>query len=145
MALGRRGGVAHGDASLNPTATTYGNVPPSSTYRGPKVAGTYQGFVGVFVGAGILVLAIIAVLAFLRWRQLRRQRVTRAFADSEAFEMPRSWTNASTTSFDNVSASPVYRNDDAGATESAFFEPDAHTRSGPHDGARESDAGYRYD
>ncbi|KAK4053656.1 hypothetical protein OIV83_001312 [Microbotryomycetes sp. JL201] len=122
MALGRRGGVAHGDASLNPTATTYGNIPPSSTYRGPKVAGTYQGFVGVFVGVGVFIMAVVIVLVFLRWRQLRRERTTRSFEDSEAFEMPRSWTQHSRTSLDSSPMSPMYRN--VGATESAFFDPD---------------------
>ncbi|GAA6003197.1 hypothetical protein JCM10207_001796 [Rhodosporidiobolus poonsookiae] len=68
----RRGGAAAGDASHNPSGTSYAAHPPSSTYTGPKVAGTYTGFVGVLVGAGIFVLLLVAVLILWRLRTLRR-------------------------------------------------------------------------
>ncbi|GAA6061661.1 hypothetical protein JCM10212_000844 [Sporobolomyces blumeae] len=71
--LAPRGGVAGGDASRNPTDTTYAAVPPSSTYKGPKVAGTYGGFVGVFVGVGVFVLVVLTILVFLRFRTLKRR------------------------------------------------------------------------
>ncbi|GAA5911088.1 uncharacterized protein JCM6883_004265 [Sporobolomyces salmoneus] len=68
-----RGGAAAGDASHNPSDTTYAAIPPSSTYKGPKVAGTYGGFVGVFVAVGIFVLIILLVFMFLRFRTLRKR------------------------------------------------------------------------
>ncbi|GAA5925830.1 hypothetical protein JCM1841_006328 [Sporobolomyces salmonicolor] len=76
--LHRRGGVAAGEASRNPTDTTYAAVPPSSTYTGPKVAGTYGGFVGVLVGSGIFVLVLVLVLIFFRLRQLKRRAASHA-------------------------------------------------------------------
>ncbi|GAA5830328.1 hypothetical protein JCM3766R1_002870 [Sporobolomyces carnicolor] len=104
-----RGGAAAGDASRNPSDTTYAAVPPSSTYRGPKVAGTYGGFVGVFVAVGVALLVVLTVLVLLRARTLRKRnnlmieqdevggggggggRRTRRDDDEEddAFEMPR--------------------------------------------------------
>ncbi|GAA6012165.1 hypothetical protein JCM11491_001770 [Sporobolomyces phaffii] len=106
-----RGGVAAGDPSKNPTDTTYAAIPPSSTYKGPKVAGTYGGFVGVFVGVGIFVLILLTILILLRFRTLRKRSAssdaiehgTNAGAtgswtsgagggrgtDDDAFEMPR--------------------------------------------------------
>ncbi|GAA5885352.1 hypothetical protein JCM16303_006015 [Sporobolomyces ruberrimus] len=68
-----RGGAAGGDASRNPTDTTYAAIPPSSTYKGPKVAGTYGGFVGVFVGVGIFVLIVLTIFILLRFRTLRKR------------------------------------------------------------------------
>ena len=105
----RRGGVAGGDASHNPTDTTYAAIPPSSTYKGPKVAGTYGGFVGVFTGVGFFVIIILTILIFLRYRTLRkrndsssaiehgtnlggggreRERERNEWDREEAFEMP---------------------------------------------------------
>ncbi|GAA5900841.1 hypothetical protein JCM6882_007678 [Rhodosporidiobolus microsporus] len=80
-ALVARGGAAGGDASRNPTASTYAATPPKSTYTGPKVAGTYGGFVGVFVGAGIFTLIVIAFLVFWRWRTLKRRERLGAAGD----------------------------------------------------------------
>ncbi|GAA6036953.1 hypothetical protein JCM8097_005476 [Rhodosporidiobolus ruineniae] len=100
--LWARGGAAAGDPSHNPSASTYAATPPSSTYTGPKVAGTYGGFVGVLVGAGIFVLVVLAILALLRYRSIRRknrqageaagQGGVRDWAaeNDDAFEMPSS-------------------------------------------------------
>ncbi|SGY38418.1 BQ5605_C003g02025 [Microbotryum silenes-dioicae] len=96
--LWSRGGVAAGDPTQNPTATTYETAPPSSTYTGPKVAGSYSGFVGLLVGAGVLILFVIVALALLRYRTLRRkERLVKHFegdtvdswVNDDAFEMPR--------------------------------------------------------
>ncbi|GAA5891539.1 hypothetical protein JCM5296_004249 [Sporobolomyces johnsonii] len=76
--LHRRGGVAAGDSSRNPSDTTYAATPPSSTYKGPKVAGTYGGFVGVLVGSGIFVLVLVLILIFFRLRQLNRRAAAHA-------------------------------------------------------------------
>ncbi|GAA6051848.1 hypothetical protein JCM3770_005495 [Rhodotorula araucariae] len=73
MQLYPRGGVAAGDASRNPTTGTYASAPPKSTYTGPKVAGTYGGFVGVFVACLVVGLAVVVGLILLRLRTLRRR------------------------------------------------------------------------
>ncbi|SCZ96238.1 BZ3500_MvSof-1268-A1-R1_Chr8-2g10061 [Microbotryum saponariae] len=80
--LWSRGGVAAGDPTQNR----------------PTVAGSYSGFVGVLVGAGVLILFVTVALALLRYRTLRRkERPVKQFegdtvdswVDDEAFEMPR--------------------------------------------------------
>ncbi|SCV67101.1 BQ2448_5747 [Microbotryum intermedium] len=79
--LWSRGGVAAGDPTQNR----------------PKIAGSYTGFVGVLVGAGILILLVIISTALLRYRTLRRkERLQRlevhtvdSWVNDDAFEMPR--------------------------------------------------------
>ncbi|ORY78410.1 hypothetical protein BCR35DRAFT_305013 [Leucosporidium creatinivorum] len=149
MKLSARGGVAGGDASSNPTQTIYASIPPSSTYRGPKVAGTYTGFVGVFVGAGIFTLILLSIFILLRYRHLRRTNAASSARGGpgesdfhrgreeheEAFEMPRSWRggggdgdvgNESTASFDPAE----FRGADGdGGREEPFYSNLAESRS----------------
>ncbi|GAA5969958.1 hypothetical protein JCM8115_001190 [Rhodotorula mucilaginosa] len=135
-----RGGVAGGDAGMNPSETSYANEPPKSTY--PTVAGSYGGFVGVFVGTGIFILIVIACLLFLRWRQIKRQAAAREGAASvagyeqrpgddewtaadEAFEMPHyeGRYDASAVQLDSPTFGqepPLYAHD--GVSQDAFFD-----------------------
>ncbi|GAA5868314.1 hypothetical protein JCM3774_001003 [Rhodotorula dairenensis] len=135
-----RGGVAGGDADKNPTQTSYANEPPKSTY--PTVAGSYGGFVGVFVGTGIFILIVIACLGFLRWRQMKRQAAVREGAASvagyeqrpgddewtaadEAFEMPHYEGRYDASAVELHSpglgqAPPLYAHD--GVSQDAFFD-----------------------
>ncbi|BGP37920.1 hypothetical protein JCM10450v2_001857 [Rhodotorula kratochvilovae] len=73
MHLHERGGIAAGDASKNPTSGTFASAPPKSTYTGPRVAGTYGGFVGVFVACLVVGLFVVVGLILLRLRTLRRR------------------------------------------------------------------------
>ncbi|GAA5938260.1 hypothetical protein JCM3775_002930 [Rhodotorula graminis] len=84
MSLVERGGAAAGDTSHNPATGTFDSVPPSSTYHGPKVAGTYGGFVGVFVASLFVALAVVAALIFLRLRTLRRRALRQDAVYSDA-------------------------------------------------------------
>lgn len=133
-------------ADLQPcsTQTTYGNEPPKSTY--PTVAGSYGGFVGVFVGTGIFILLVLLCLGFLRWRQLKRQAASREGAASvtgyeqrpgddewtaadEAFEMPsyEGRYDASTVNLGSPGPGqepPLYAHD--GVSQDAFFDDKRH-------------------
>ena len=57
------------------TSTSFATSPPSSTYHKsvPEVGGSFGGFVGLLLGVGLLLLALLAGLAFLRYRQLQRK------------------------------------------------------------------------
>ncbi|KAK4703421.1 hypothetical protein P7C70_g2802, partial [Phenoliferia sp. Uapishka_3] len=69
----RRGGVAGGEASRNPSETqSYAASPPSSTYSGPKIAGSEGGFIGLVTGLGVFV--ILSGLGFWLYIRLRRNR-----------------------------------------------------------------------
>lgn len=115
---------------------------------GPKVAGTYTGFVGVFVGVGIFTLILLSIFIFLRFRHLRRTNAAAASSQDrgsdfhrnreeheEAFEMPRSWRgqqggdlgNESTASFDPAE----FRGADGGdgGREGPFYSNLAESRS----------------
>ncbi|GAA5933081.1 uncharacterized protein JCM15063_002291 [Sporobolomyces koalae] len=154
-----RGGAAAGDTSKNPTDTTYAAIPPSSTYKGPKVAGTYGGFVGVFVAAGIVVLIGLTILALLRFRTLRKRDAslnaiehgtdlgagprggTRDDDEDDAFEMPR-YERAgmeSTLSFTGSDAmTPPLRQGERqlygqdGVSQEAFYEPNESRTYDPY-------------
>ncbi|GAA5978708.1 hypothetical protein JCM10908_004454 [Rhodotorula pacifica] len=140
--LQARGGVAGGDAGKNPSQTSYANEPPKSTY--PTVAGSYGGFVGVFVGTGIFILIVLACLMLLRVRSMRRQAAAREGASSasgyeqrpndewnveeEAFEMPHydGRYDASTVHLDSPGLGqepPLYAHD--GVSQDAFFDDKA--------------------
>ncbi|GAA5845644.1 hypothetical protein JCM9279_006060 [Rhodotorula babjevae] len=84
MSLVERGGAAAGDTSHNPATGTYASIPPSSTYHGPKVAGTYGGFVGVFVASLFVALVVVVALIFVRLRTLRRRNLRDDAVYSEA-------------------------------------------------------------
>ncbi|GAA5914887.1 hypothetical protein JCM8208_003038 [Rhodotorula glutinis] len=84
MSLVERGGAAAGDTSHNPATGTYASIPPSSTYHGPEVAGTYGGFVGVFVASLFVALVVVAALIFVRLRTLRRRNLRDDAVYSEA-------------------------------------------------------------
>lgn len=57
------------------TDTTFAAAPPSSTYRGPKIAGSEGGFIGLVTGLGIVViLAGLGFWLFHRRRQNNRRR-----------------------------------------------------------------------
>lgn len=125
------------------TQTSYANEPPKSTY--PTVAGSYGGFVGVFVGTGVFVLIVIASLMFLRWRQMKRQAAAREGAAAapvaagyeqrpgddewtaadEAFEMPHYEGRYDASAVELHSpglgqAPPLYAHD--GVSQDAFFD-----------------------
>ncbi|GAA5876146.1 hypothetical protein JCM8547_003379 [Rhodosporidiobolus lusitaniae] len=102
--LYERGGAAGGNPSSTFTGT-FAATPPSSTYTGPKIAGTYGGFVGVLVGSGIFLLIVLFVLGLWRYRSLRRLNSSSSSGDEgyggggvrrwaeendDAFEMPSS-------------------------------------------------------
>lgn len=61
--------------SSHSTTATYATSPPSSTYHKslPQINGTFSGFVGLLTGLGLLLLLVLAALAFLRYRQLQRK------------------------------------------------------------------------
>ncbi|GAA5991150.1 hypothetical protein JCM11641_004047 [Rhodosporidiobolus odoratus] len=105
-----RGGIAAGEGgfySTASTAPTYAPTPPKSTYTGPKVAGSYGGFVGVLVGSGIAILLLLLGAGLYRYRLLQKRKRqqqqdqtqsqsrgggvrTWAEENEEAFELPSS-------------------------------------------------------
>lgn len=115
-------------------------MPPSSTYKGPKVAGTYGGFVGVLVGVGIFVLLVLAGFILVRYRQLRRKATQGgdegyerggAWAADDAFELPthQALHSESTINLDSPPlhhAPPLYAQD--GISQEAFFKEDTSGR-----------------
>ncbi|GAA5833878.1 hypothetical protein JCM11251_005995 [Rhodosporidiobolus azoricus] len=109
----RRGGAAGGDPSHNPSLGSYAPTPPKSTYTGPKVAGTYGGFVGVFVGAGILTLIVIALLLFWRWRKLKRAE--RLGEEEEGDGGVRDWAAEHGDAFEMPSTLSSHRRGDGGS------------------------------
>ncbi|GAA5990755.1 hypothetical protein JCM5350_007358 [Sporobolomyces pararoseus] len=152
-----RGGAAAGDASRNPSDTAYAAIPPSSTYKGPKVAGTYGGFVGVFVGAGIFVLIVLTILILLRFRTLRKRDAStsaiehgtelggvggsrRNEEDDDAFAMPTRYERAgmdSTLSFNGsdtmtppLGQRELYAQD--GVSQDGFYDTGAQRTYDPY-------------
>ncbi|BGP22611.1 hypothetical protein Rt10032_c08g3479 [Rhodotorula toruloides] len=135
-----RGGVAGGDPSKNPSDSTYAAIPPSSTYKGPEVAGTYGGFVGVLVGVGVFVLLILAGFMLVRYRQLKRKAVQSggegyerggAWVADDAFELPthQALHSQSTVNLDSPPlhrAPRLYAQD--GISQEALFEEGASGR-----------------
>ncbi|KAM0756314.1 hypothetical protein T439DRAFT_376528 [Meredithblackwellia eburnea MCA 4105] len=82
--LVRRGGVAAGEQSRNPSDTTYAASPPSSTYTGPKIAGSKGGFIGLVTGLGIFCILVALGVWLVRRRRRNKlnSKLHSAFPDS---------------------------------------------------------------
>jgi len=83
----RRGGVAAGEPSNNPTDSTYAAGPPSSTYHhGPTIAGSTGGFWSLLFG----LIAVVSIATLAGWFIIRRRRRQKATLASQNAAFPSS-------------------------------------------------------
>ncbi|GJN88808.1 hypothetical protein Rhopal_001779-T1 [Rhodotorula paludigena] len=82
--LHERGGAGITNDPLASATAVVPATPPKSTYHGPKVGGSYGGFVALFVAVGIFLLVVVVALAVWRFCLLRRRaaRAEHRYADT---------------------------------------------------------------
>ncbi|BGP13634.1 hypothetical protein JCM10213_007810 [Rhodosporidiobolus nylandii] len=143
--LARRGGAAGGNASATVPNGSYAATPPKSTYTGPKVAGSYGGFVGVFVASGIVFLFILLGLGLWRYRTLRRRAPPATYNPSSPSGGVRGWAEDREEAFEMPSSLSTPGPFGPGGGYAAPYSPSASSLHLPNQGQGEGPRLYQHE